>query len=118
MSFSLLSISFKITSNSLLTLFKLFTIKETSFTFNSSASALYFIAFSFSSFKGPSLSSYVDIISLILIKLLSVLSNFFSASSFLALYLTIPAASSNNALLSSGFPLNIASIFPCLSRYP
>ena len=45
--------------------------------------------------------------------------SFFSASSFLFLNLTIPAASSKSALRSSGLPLKIASILPCpIREYP
>ena len=76
-------------------------------------------AFSLSILNGSILSSYVEIISFILTKFSSVLANFFSASSFLFLNFTIPAASSINDLLSSGLPLNIASIFPCpINEYP
>ena len=85
----------------------------TSFTFISSDASRNILAFSQSSSKDGSLSSYVEIISFILIRFCSVLSSFFSASSFLVLYFTIPAASSNSFLLSSDFALKIASILPC-----
>ena len=57
--------------------------------------------------------------SFILIKFLLVFSNFLSASIFLDLNLTIPAASSKRALLSSFLPFKIASILPCpINEYP
>ena len=57
--------------------------------------------------------------SFILKRLSLVCSNFFSDSTFLALYLTIPAASSKICLLSSDLLLNISSILPCpIIEYP
>jgi len=48
-----------------------------------------------------------------------VCSSFFSASCFLDLYFTIPAASSNTFLLSSDLLLSISSILPCpIMEYP
>ena len=63
--------------------------------------------------------SISDSMSFILSKLSFVCSSFFSDSTFLTLYLTIPAASSNMCLLSSDLLLNISSILPCpIIEYP
>ena len=97
----------------------LYTNNPTSIFFNSSRKFKYFFAFSDCVCNGPKLPSISEIISFILRRFNFVCSNFFSASSFLLLYFTIPAASSNICLLSSDLLLNISSIFPCpIIEYP
>ena len=87
--------------------------------FSSSLKFKYFFAFSELCFNGSILLSISDNISFILSRFNFVRSNFFSASCFLVLYFTIPAASSNIFLLSSDLLLKISSIFPCpIIEYP
>ena len=91
----------------------------TSIFFSSSFKFKYFLALSDCCCKGSKFPSISVNISFILNKLSLVCSNFFSVSSFLALYFTIPAASSNICLLSSDLLLNISSIFPWpIIEYP
>jgi len=83
----------------------------TSIFLSSDFKSTYFFALLACCFKGSKLFSISTKISFILKTLSLVCSNFFSASSFLDLNLTIPAASSNTFLLSSDLLLKISSIF-------
>ena len=87
--------------------------------FSSSRKSKNFLAFSDCSFSGSIFASISDKISFILSKFNFVCSNFFSDSFFLALYFTIPAASSNILRLSSDLLLKISSILPWpIIEYP
>ena len=97
----------------------LYTKSPTSIFFSSCFKSKYFLALSDCSFNGSRFPSISVNISFILSKFSFVLSNFFSDSSFLVLYFTIPAASSKTFLLSSDLLLKIWSIFPCpIIEYP
>ena len=69
--------------------------------------------------NGPTCFSSSLKISLTLTRLWRSSSSFFWAMAFLRLNFTMPAASSNSSLRSSGFPLKILSICPCpIMEYP
>ena len=114
-----ISSSFTISSKLCLYFSILYINKPISIFFNSSLKFKYFLAFSELIFNGSIFVSISDNMSFILSKFSFVLSNFFSASCFLVLYFTIPAASSNIFLLSSDLLLKISSILPCpIIEYP
>ena len=85
----------------------LYTKSPTSIFLSSCFKSKNFLALSDCCFNGSRFPSISVKISLILSKLSLVLSSFFSDSSFLVLYLTIPAASSKTFLLSSDLLLKI-----------
>ena len=115
----IISSSWTSASKSFLYLSILYKNSPISIFFNSSFKFKYFFALSDWSCNGSKFPSISIIISFILNKLSFVCSNFFSVSSFLDLYFTIPAASSNICLLSSDLLLNISSTFPCpIIEYP
>ena len=82
----------------------------TSYILRSSFNLRYCLAFSDCFSNGPTCFSSSDKISLTLTRLFLSFSSFFCAVTLRLLNLTIPAASSNNSLRSSGFPLSILSI--------
>ena len=82
----------------------------TSYFFNSSLYLRYCLAFSDCFSSGPTCFSSSPRISFTRVRLACSSSNFLTAAAFLLLNLTIPAASSNSSLLSSGLPLKIRSI--------
>ena len=113
------SISFINSSSFVLYVSILYRNSPISIDFSSSLKLKYFFAFSDWFFSGSIFASISDKISLILSRFSFVCSNFFSDSFFLALYFTIPAASSNIFLLSSDLLLKISSILPCpIIEYP
>ena len=85
----------------------------TSTVFNLLESDINFLAFSACTSRGPTCVSNVAIISLTLTRFSLSLASLLLASKLLVLYLTIPAASSNNILLSSDLLDKISSILPC-----
>ena len=92
---------------------------EISCIFNCSFNARNSFAFLDCCSKGPTCFSSSDKISFTLTRFCLSASRFFSAAAFLFLNFTIPAASSNNSLLSSGLPLRILSICPWpIIEYP
>ena len=110
--FSTISKSSTICVSLLLYVSILYIKRPTSISLSSSWSSKYLLAFSDWILRGSNPASISDKISLILKRLSFVCSSFFSDSVFLALYLTIPAASSNIWRLSSDLLLRISSIFP------
>lgn len=88
-------------------------IKAISTLSSSLSASLYSRAFLAASSSGSKFSEFSLIIKLILSILSCVLDSLERLSSFLFLYLSTPAASSNITLLSSGFSLNIWSILFC-----
>ena len=114
-----ISSSFIISSNFVLYVSMLYINKPTSMPFNSSLKSKNFFAFSDWILSGSMFPSISVKMSFIRSKFNLVCSNFFSVSSFLVLYFTIPAASSKIRRLSSDLLLNISSILPCpIIEYP
>ena len=111
--FSKISLFFSNSWSFSLNVFIFNTNKPTSMFFNSSLKSKNFLAFSDCNLSGSIFASISDRISLILTRFSFVCSSFFSDSSLLVLYFTIPEASSNIFLLSSDLLLKISSIFPC-----